>query len=614
MSVAERRPIALVSMPTLAAHHPSFQLALLKPTLERAGFAVEPVSLFLPFAQAVGWRLNDALAQVTPCLAGEWVWTRAAFGDFRPARDYLARFEDELRLVARRGGAALKDLRALQAKGAPAFLDWALTSRDWSRYAFVGFTVVFQQLVATLAMARRLKERHPGLPIVLGGATFEDDIAAEVLARCPWVDVVHCGDADLTLPELARRLEQRQPLDGLPGVMHRGPDGQVRYAGRAPNLEQLERTPTPDFDEYFQEAGALGFFEHDQAHEVMLPIETARGCWYGMKNHCTFCGLNRAGMAFRSKPPAQVLEMLRDLSRRYGVKHFNAIDNILAPEYADALFGALAQGRSDLRLHYEIRPTVSHAQLRAMHLGGLVSVQPGVESFSTRVLSLMKKHTTGMRNVELLKWSTYYGIDNLYNVLHGFRGETARDYAEQARVMRRIAHLQPPYAFARARADRGSPMFERGEELGVTKLRPAGCYPYLFPKSFDLRRISYFFEDDRRGVPKAPAYRTCEAVVRQWRERWEREPRPQLTYTKTWDSLSVLDTRGKAPRTVRLDDREARLYEACADARRREDLVAALDGDAAFVDGALARLEAQDLVLHLDDRWLALALPANPHH
>jgi hypothetical protein len=48
-----------------------------------------------------------------------------------------------------------------------------------------------------------------------------------------------------------------------------------------------------------------------------------------------------------------------------------------------------------------------------MRLGGLYSVQPGVESFFTHVLTLMKKHTTGMRNVELLNWCAYYRINNL---------------------------------------------------------------------------------------------------------------------------------------------------------------------------------------------------------
>ena len=165
-------------------------------------------------------------------------------------------------------------------------------------------------------------------------------------------------------------------------------------------------------------------------------------------------------MDFRSKSPPQVIEQLQTLSRRYGTLQFNAIDNILAPEYVHGLFGKLAEGKTDLKLHYEIRPSMSHEQLKLMRLGGLTSVQPGVESFSTHVLTLMKKFTTGMKNVELLKWTTYYGITNLYNILYGFAGETAEDYAQQAAVMRKILHVQPPWSMSIARPDRGSPMFE----------------------------------------------------------------------------------------------------------------------------------------------------------
>ena len=82
----------------------------------------------------------------------------------------------------------------------------------------------------------------------------------------------------------------------------------------------------------------------------MIPIETARGCWWGMKNHCTFCGLNRQGMEFRAKSPDRVLSMLGELSARYESRHFNAIDNILAPEYTTKLFGALAEAKTDLQL------------------------------------------------------------------------------------------------------------------------------------------------------------------------------------------------------------------------------------------------------------------------
>jgi ribosomal peptide maturation radical SAM protein 1 len=430
--------------------------------------------------------------------------------------------------------------------------------------------------------------------------------------NCPDVDYVHCGDADDSLPEMVRRIYTGESLAGLHGPMFRGPDG-IHYEGRAPNLADLDRTPVPDFEEYFYARDQAGL-DQDEDPEVLLPIETARGCWWGMKNHCTFCGLNRAGMEFRSKSPDAVLDMLRALSRRYGQLSFNAIDNILAPEYVDGLFGRLAEARSDIRIHYEIRPSVGRAQLKKMRLGGLYSVQPGVESFSTHVLTLMKKHTTGMRNVELLKWCAYYGINNLYNLLWGFAGETAEDYALQARLIPLLRHLQPPYAIARARPDRGSPMHTDPERLQIVKLRHAACYPYLYPKDrFRLDRVSYFFEHETRNLPPAEAYDALHAAVLDWQHSWKADTRPALRYRKSWDTLIVDDLRNGAPRSFTFEDREARLLEICADARRLREIADALEDDGTWTQDALARLEHDGIVLALDDRYLTLALPDNPY-
>ncbi len=614
MSAPSKKPIALVSAPTLAAHFPSFQLALLSPTLRNAGFEVEPLSLFLHFGKLVGWQLNDALANVYPSMVGEWIWSKTVFGEVRPDTEYVQQYQSNLESICRAGNCTLEELLEVRNRKTFEVLDWAMETIDWGQYSVVGFTVVFQQMVASLALAKRIKEKYPKLPIVFGGATFEDDIGGEIVKQCDWVDAVHCGDADLTIGELMKRLANRLPLEGMPGVVHRKKDGAVAYAGRAPNLEDLDLTPIPDFDEYFHTRTATAYDEDEDAHEVMVPIETARGCWYGMKNHCTFCGLNRQGMDFRAKSPEQVLEQLRTLSRRYGVLHFNAIDNILAPEYVTKLFGALSEQKTDLKLHYEIRPNVSHANLKAMRLGGLVSVQPGVESFSTHVLTLMKKFTTGIKNVELLKWTTYYGIQNLYNILYGFAGETADDYRAQAQVMRQIFHVQPPWSMSIARPDRGSPMFEKPGEHAITRLSPSRCYQFIYPAQFALEKVGYFFEDEREEVPDSSAWDECLDVVSEWKQRWTDGPKPTLTYFKAWKTLTVHDNRNGKAKAFRFDDRMSDLYEHCADARRREDLVEKFEGDSKFIESALQEFKEKGLLLDLDDKVLALALPENPNH
>jgi ribosomal peptide maturation radical SAM protein 1 len=614
MTTGVDKAVALVSMPTLSGKFPSFQLALLKPTLERAGFAVEPHSLFLRFGELIGWRLNDVLSTVYPCMVGEWIWSKAAFGDFADDQEYLDRYRHQLEEIAAEGGCTVGDLVRVREEATFDFVERALKDIDWPTYSMVGFSVVFQQMTASLAMAKAIKNAHPELPILFGGATFEDDIASEILKRNPEVDVVHCGDADISLPEMVRRLQSRESLRGLHGVMWRDGD-EIAYEGRAANLEDLDQTPVPDFDEYFRVRAQTNYDSFEGTSEVMLPIETARGCWYGMKNHCTFCGLNRAGMDFRRKNPEHVLEMLKVLSRRYGTRYFNAIDNIMAPAYISRLFGRLAEGHSDLRLHYEIRPNLSRTQLSQLRRGGLVSVQPGVESFSTHVLDLMKKSTTAVKNVELIKWTTYYGITNLYNILYGFPGETEEDYRRQAEVIRRIMHLQPPYAMAVARPDRGSPMFEQPGQHSISVLRPSSCYRYIYPPGYNLRRAAYFFEHEIAVDMPVAAVEECRSLVAEWKDRWGSGARPYLRSVKSWDSVSIHDGRASGgARHVRFDDRMADLYELCAESQALADIHAHYADDGSWIDDALDHFVERDLMLFLDGRYLSLAVPDNPYH
>src|SRR4051794_6814974 len=169
------KPVALISMPTLSARFPSIQLALLKPTLERAGIPAQTFSLFMYFGERIGWRINEAIADVWPSMVGEWIWTKAAFGDEPLGRDedYFRDYDYIFRAICKQAGCRLPRLQKIRDKDAPAFIDFCLDATDWTRFGLIGFSVVFQQLLASLAFAKALKARYPSIPIVFGGASLE---------------------------------------------------------------------------------------------------------------------------------------------------------------------------------------------------------------------------------------------------------------------------------------------------------------------------------------------------------------------------------------------------------------------------------------------------------
>jgi hypothetical protein len=180
-------------------------------------------------------------------------------------------------------------------------------------------------------------------------------------------------------------------------------------------------------------------------------------------------------------------------------------------------------------------------------------------------------------------------------------------------VIDKIPHLQPPYAIAKARADRGSPMFTEPEAHGVGRLRPADCYPYIFPAGrFDLDRISYYFDHDSPGMLADQDYDAIFRAVGNWQQRWHNGDRPTLAYRKSCASIFIEDRRGREARRFDYSDGQAALYEFCMDARTDHAITAEF-GSNDWVGAALADFRRHDLMIRLDGQHLSLALPKNAY-
>ena len=220
--------------------------------------------------------------------------------------------------------------------------------------------------------------------------------------------------------------------------------------------------------------------------------------------------------------------------------------------------------------------------------------------------------TTGMRNVELIKWCTYYGISCMYNILMRFPGETEEDYRLQAELVPKIAHLQPPWGIVKARADRGSPMFTEPETQSVRRLKPAACYDFIFPKRFNLERISYYFDHEMDNVVDEEQYDDLLIRVAKWQSSWSDTTHPILRYRKAFSNIVIEDGRRGKWKSHSYEGGPAVLYEYCADARTPRDIASNV-GIESWVQPALDEFVAKDLMLFMDGRYLSLALPNNPN-
>ncbi|MDQ3786372.1 MAG: RiPP maturation radical SAM C-methyltransferase, partial [Actinomycetota bacterium] len=371
----------IVSMPFQHVDRPSIQLGLLKAIGEQHGHPVRTLHANLDFAVMIGLDSYRLLAENRGRQVGDWLFSVEAFGAAAPDPDgtFLDEFEHELSYLGARDR-----LLSVRTRDVPALLDALADELAGER--IVGFSSTYQQNAASFALARRLKERDPGVVTVFGGANFDGEMGPELVRSVDCVDFAVTGEADSAFPALLGALAAGADPAGIPGVVLRDGNRVVTSPPAAPRT-RLDDLPAPDYTEYFERAARL---ELPTKH-VMIPFESARGCWWGAKHHCTFCGLNGSTMTFRAKSPARVLDELDSQAARYRTFRFNAVDNILDVAYLKTLFPAIVEGRRDYEIFYEIKANLTRAQVKGLAEAGVRELQPGLESLSSHVLRLMDK-------------------------------------------------------------------------------------------------------------------------------------------------------------------------------------------------------------------------------
>jgi ribosomal peptide maturation radical SAM protein 1 len=438
-------PVVLVSMPFMDLGWPSIQLGLLAAILRERGYPVRTLHANLDFAARLGAGYYRLLAERKTRMVADWLFSLEAFGAAAPDRDarLLDDFESELADLSEAGPDWRQRLLRVRHDDVPAYLDALASDPLWEGVRVVGFTSTFQQNTASFALARRLKRVNPELVTLFGGANFDGEMGPEWVRSVDCVDLAVVGEADTALPRLLDSLVSGAGPSGVPGVVHRVGE-RVVVNPPAPPLRRMDDLPLPDYSEYFERAERLDLLPVAGPSRVRIPFESARGCWWGAKHHCTFCGLNGSTMQFRAKSPQRVATELVEQARRYRSFRLHGVDNILDMSYLTELFPALAEAGITYEIFYEVKANLTRAQIRTLAQGGVTHIQPGIESLSSPVLRLMRKGVRAAQNVNLMRWATYHGIAVGWNVIWGFPGETEHDYTEQAAVFPHLVHLPPP--------------------------------------------------------------------------------------------------------------------------------------------------------------------------
>jgi ribosomal peptide maturation radical SAM protein 1 len=297
-----------------------------------------------------------------------------------------------------------------------------------------------------------------------------------------------------------------------------------------------------------------------------------------------------------------------------------ATDNILAMEYFKDLLPRLADQDLDLEMFYEVKANLNREQLRLLRAAGVKNIQPGIESFSSRILKLMRKGTTAIQNIQLLKWCHEYDIWPTWNLMYDFPEERAEDYAGLPELFQLLMHLPPPENICHVIFQRFSPYHFEPEKFGL-KLDPWPGYRFIYPEQrVDFDEIAYYFVGHWNRETKPENYI---GPVRDVLKTWKKLCHDQSVfcfYEKGPDYLLIHDNRpmeiGTAPRYRRLllNGPLAAIYLYCDQHHTFKAICKMVEEE--FPDRAggeqiralLNQLVEQGLMFKEDDQYLSLAV------
>lgn len=589
----------LVSAPFLWHRTPPPGVATLKSVLNAEGFTVDTLYLPLHLAEFMGEASYNHFA-FNP-RASEMLYACCMFPEIEKSnKTYSAYLENIQPRYANPYILPDEDYDLVRVlKVVKQFNRVVKTTFFKKRYDIVGFSLVTNQLLASLFFSKMYKKLYPDSITVFGGPICAGEAGESYLRAFPWIDYVVDGEGEITLVEIAKQIE-RKGTEPIAGCSFRSGKNIITAPAR-PYNKNLNQLPVPDYNDFFDVANKL----RQSAAINFVPVEMSRGCWW---NKCTFCDCPYFHKSYRVFSPKKILSNMEELSRRHRILNFFGTD--LACCQNPALPRALAKSKKEFRFFLEFRPSILPNELRQMKDAGLFKCFLGVESLSTSLLKKMKKGITTIQNIQALKHAALVGIETDCNLIYDYPGETKAEFRQTTDNIKRCWHLLSKFYETRFALARGSLAFKNPGALKITSIRRHILFSQLFPRRI-LDKLEYLMFDFTTSYSLHGPYRDELSA-----QGWVGNTAPGLSYLDGGDFLLIYDTRG-IDRTGAYDHRRMtisnparKLLLYCDRIRSFDDIRARFAKlSKKSIADALGELCAHNIMFHESGSYISLVMP-----
>jgi len=248
----------------------------------------------------------------------------------------------------------------------------------------IGFTLPFNfQFLEALKLCKLLRQRAPGVKIVLGGPTV-NDYAPRLFADgtlASLVDFAVAGEGERAVVALCAAIARGGGYDQVPNLWW-FEGGEPRRSHLPPDVPDLNEFPAPDFS-------GIEFGLYLTPSRV-ANLQTSRGCYYGK---CTFCG-DGFRRNFRMRSPDRVYADIKQIHVECGVDHFLFWDSLAPPKTLKHVAQQIAANSDRIFWFAETKfekPYANAEMMATLAKGGCRFLQFGFESARQPVLDLIDK-------------------------------------------------------------------------------------------------------------------------------------------------------------------------------------------------------------------------------
>ena len=327
---------------------------------------------------------------------------------------------------------------------------------------------------------------------VTAGGHFAALNCVRLLNDLPALDSVALGEGEDLICELAEHLGDPSEVAGF---CYRPPGSSPRVNPSPGNPANLDAIPFP-------RRGAF----HSYFGKPIASILSSRGCW----RSCAFCSIDAwyrsgGGPKFRVRSIQNIVEEMKDLYFRYGIRIFNfQDDNFFLPDPEKALARfvelrdqLLSAGVRDIAIAVKARPdSINRPALSVLNDLGVFRVFLGVENASERALANLNRKCTRENIENALTILNDVDVHIAYNLLMFEPDTSLDDILTNLRFMER--HMDNPFNFCRAEAYAGTGLERKLRKDGILIGDYFGFdYRLKDPKAEMLHRIANYAFFDR---------------------------------------------------------------------------------------------------------------------